>query len=255
MMGVKKAFSLKGKTALITGGGSGIGFGIAKAFVESGAKVVIAGRRKSVLEGAVQKLGSNASFQVFDVTQLSQASSLIETVEKEHGPLHILVNNAGRHLKKHAQETTNEEFGEVLNTNLVSVFNLTKAAAAGMLNRKTGCILMISSMTALFGMEKVIAYSVSKTALTGMINSLVTEYSKSNVRVNAIAPGWIESDLFFKAITEDEPRKNKIISRIAMDGFGKPEDIGYAAVYLCSDAARYVTGVVLPVDGGAAVNM
>lgn len=110
-------------------------------------------------------------------------------------------------------------------------------------------------MTALFGMDRVVAYGVSKTALTGLINGLVTEYSKSNVRVNAIAPGWIESDILFNAINSDEDRKQKIVNRIAMEGFGMPEDIGNAAIYLCSDAARYVTGVVLPVDGGSCVNM
>lgn len=255
MESVQKVFSLQGKTALITGGGSGIGFGIATAFVESGAKVIILGRREDILEKAVRMLGKKVSYKVFDVTERTKMPSLIESLETEHGPIDILVNNAGKHLKKWAQQTTDEEFLDVLETNLVSVFSLTKACAAGMLKRKSGCILMISSMAALFGVDRVVAYSVSKTALTGMINSLVTEYSKDNVRVNAIAPGWIETDIFFNAIASDEQRKNKIIGRIAMDGFGRPEDIGYAAVYLCSDAARYVTGVVLPVDGGAAVNM
>jgi len=109
-------------------------------------------------------------------------------------------------------------------------------------------------MAGLFGIDKVVAYSVSKTALTGLVNSLVTEYSKFNVRVNAIAPGWIESNMFLNAINQDEARKQQIINRIAMDHFGKPEDIGNAAVFLSSNAAKYVTGVILPVDGGANVN-
>ena len=113
---------------------------------------------------------------------------------------------------------------------------------------------MISSMTGLFGIDRVVAYGTSKSALTGLINSLVTEYSKDNIRVNAIAPGWIESNMFLQAVEKDLPRKEKIINRIAMDHFGKTEDIGNAAVFLSSDAAKYITGVILPVDGGAVVN-
>ncbi|MEP7375266.1 MAG: SDR family oxidoreductase [Chitinophagaceae bacterium] len=248
-------FSLHGKLALITGGGTGIGLGIAKAFISSGAQVIITGRRKDVLCAAVSMLGSNASYIQNDITDLEQIPLLILHVEEQFGSIDILVNNAGVHLKKWAQDTTDEEFFKVMNTNLLSVFSLTRACAERMLKRRSGCILMISSMTALFGMNQVSAYGVSKTALTGLVKALVAEYSKSNVRVNAIAPGWIESDIFFNAIDTDAERKQKIVNRIAMEGFGKPEDIGYAAVYLCSEAARYVTGVILPVDGGAAVNI
>lgn len=248
------AFSLENKLALITGGGSGIGFGIASAFINAGAKVIISGRRQEVLAKAVEQLGKNASYIVNDVTDFEAFPLVINQIEKNNGPIDILVNNAGMHLKKCAQETTDMDFFKVINTNLLSVFSLTRVCAEKMLKRRNGCILMISSMTAFFGMDRVVAYSVSKTALTGMINSLVSEYSKSNVRINAIAPGWIESDMFINAINGDAERKNKIVNRIAMDHFGKPEDIGNAALYLCSDAARYVTGVILPVDGGACVN-
>lgn len=248
------AFSLENKLAFITGGGSGIGFGIAKTFVRAGAKVVVSGRREEVLVKAVAQLGENASYIVNDVTDFDTFPLVINQIENDNGPIDILVNNAGMHLKKCAQETSDTDFFNVINTNLLSVFSLTRVCAERMLKRKSGCILMISSMTALFGMDRVVAYSVSKTALTGMINSLVTEYSKSNVRINAVAPGWIESDMFIKAIDGDLARKNKIVNRIAMDHFGQPEDVGNAALYLCSDAARYVTGVILPVDGGACIN-
>lgn len=248
-------FSLKNKVALVTGGGSGLGFGIATTFIRAGAKVVILGRREETLAQAVSRLGGNASYVVADVTDLNAFPAIINKVETDHGPLDILVNNAGMHLKKTVQETTDADFYNVINTNLLSVFSLTRACAAGMLKRKHGCILMVSSMTAFFGMEKVVAYGASKTALTGLINGLVAEYSKSNVRVNAIAPGWIESEMFRKAIDGDTARKNRITNRIAMDRFGKPDDVGNAALYLCSDAADYVTGVILPVDGGACVNL
>lgn len=249
-----KAFSLENKLALITGGGSGIGFGIAESFIRSGAKVVISGRREDVLKEASHRLGENCHYVVNDVTDLASLPGIVKHIEETYGEIDILVNNAGMHLKKCAQDTSDTEFSKVINTNLASVFSLTRTCAEKMLKRKSGCILMISSMAAFFGMDRIVAYSVSKTALTGLINSLVSEYSKSNVRVNAIAPGWIESDMFIKAIDGDPARKNKIINRIAMDHFGTPEDVGHAALYLCSDAARYVTGVVLPVDGGAVVS-
>jgi gluconate 5-dehydrogenase len=123
-----------------------------------------------------------------------------------------------------------------------------------MISRKSGSILFIGSMAGNFGIDKVVAYGTSKAALTGLMNNLVTEFSKFNVRVNTIAPGWIESEMIRKAIDADLTRKNKIVNRIAMNFFGQPEDIGNAAVYLSSPAARYVTGQVLSVDGGATVN-
>jgi gluconate 5-dehydrogenase len=248
------AFSLEGKTALITGGGTGIGLGIAKEFVNAKAKVIITGRREDVLKNACDALGENAHYVVSDLSILSAIPALVTDIESKFGSIDILVNNAGIHLKKWAQETTDEEFLKIIQTNLLSVFALTREVAKGMLERKSGSIILISSMAGLFGIDRVSAYGTSKTALIGLMNNLVTEYSRDNVRINCIAPGWITSDMFLNAINQDQERKQKIINRIALPDFGKPEDIGNAAVYLSSPAARYVTGVVLPVDGGASVN-
>ncbi|MEM9338007.1 MAG: SDR family oxidoreductase, partial [Bacteroidota bacterium] len=227
---------------------------IAKAFVAAGAKVVITGRREEPLKEAIEQLGEQASYKVNDVTDQSSLPDLVKDIESNTGPIDILVNNAGIHHKAYAQDTTDEDFERVLQTNLLSVFSLTRECARYMLKRKSGSIIMIGSMAGLFGIDRVVAYGVSKTALTGLINALVTEYSTSNVRVNAIAPGWIESNMFLNAINNDPARKQQITNRIAMDHFGQPEDIGNAAVFLGSEAARYITGVVLPVDGGATVN-
>jgi gluconate 5-dehydrogenase len=199
-------------------------------------------------------LGENANYVVSDLSILSAIPALVTNIESEFGKIDILVNNAGIHLKKWAQETTDEEFLKIIQTNLLSVFALTREVAKGMLERKSGSIILISSMAGLFGIDRVSAYGTSKTALIGLMNNLVTEYSRDNVRINCIAPGWITSDMFLNAINQDQERKQKIINRIALPDFGKPEDIGNAAVYLSSPAARYVTGVVLPVDGGASVN-
>jgi len=247
------AFSLKGKLAIVTGGGTGIGLGIAKAFIAAGA-VVITGRREHVLQEAVQILGNNAVYRVSDITKKTEIPELISELEANVGPIDILVNNAGIHHKAMAQDTSDEDFEKILQTNVMSVFSMTRECAKYMLARKSGSILMIGSMAGLFGIDKVVAYGTSKTALTGLVNALVTEYSSKNVRVNAIAPGWIESNMFLNAINKDEKRKLQITKRIAMDHFGKPSDIGNAAVFLSSEAAKYITGVILPVDGGAVVN-
>lgn len=248
------AFSLEGKTALITGGGTGIGLGIAKEFIKANAKIIITGRREDILKNACAELGENANYVVSDLSILSTIPELVTSIESKLGGIDILVNNAGIHLKKWAQETTDEEFFNIIQTNLLSVFALTREVAKGMIQRKNGSIILISSMAGLFGIDRVSAYGTSKTALIGLMNNLVTEYSRDNVRVNCIAPGWITSDMFLNAINQDTDRKQKIINRIALPDFGTPEDIGNATVYLSSHAGRYVTGIVLPVDGGATVN-
>lgn len=249
-----EVFSLKNKLALVTGGGTGIGLGISKAMVMAGARVVITGRREEVLQAAVAELGANAAYIVSDITEKGTIPQLLSSIVTQFGAIDILVNNAGMHLKKPAQETSDEEFLQLMQTNLLSVFSLTRECAKQMLERKSGSIILIGSMAGIFGVDKVVAYGTSKSALTGLMNSLVTEYSKSNVRINTIAPGWISSPMFLNAVAADPARKEKIVNRIAMDGFGTPADIGNAAVFLSSPAARYITGVLLPVDGGAVVN-
>lgn len=248
------AFSLEGKVALVTGGGEGIGLGVSKCLIEAGARVAITGRRESVLKSALTELGDNAGYFVSDVRAKDQIPGLVLTIESRMGPIDILVNNAGLHLKKAAQLTSDEEFEAVLQTNIMGVFAMTRECAKGMILRRKGCILFIGSMAGNFGIDQVVAYGTSKTALSGLMKSLVTEYSEYNVRVNLIAPGWIESKMFLGAIHEDPARKEKIVNRIAMKGFGRPEDIGNAAVFLSSEAARYITGALLSVDGGATVN-
>lgn len=246
-----KAFSLEGKKAVITGGGSGIGFAIAKTFIEAGAKVIILGRTKEKLINAQKELGEHCYYIPFDITELDKIPDLATKIEETRGPVDILVNNAGNHLKKFAVDTTDQEFQAVLNVHLMSVFALTREFAKKMIGRKRGSIILISSMTAVMGMEQVVAYSTGKTAILGMMRSMVAELASENIRINTIAPGWIETSMLHKAIDHDTPRKQKILNRIPSNTFGKPEDIGYAALYLASDAGKYINGVFLPVDGGA----
>jgi NAD(P)-dependent dehydrogenase (short-subunit alcohol dehydrogenase family) len=244
--------SLKGKIALITGGGTGIGFGIAEAFTKAGALVIITGRRESVLQSAVEKLGANAKYYVQDISIQKEIGSFIDKIENEVGGIDILVNNAGQHLKKSMSITTDEEFLSILQVHLLSAFSLSREVANRMSQRKSGNIILISSMSAVMAMSEVIAYTTAKTALIGLMRGIMAEYSLSNIRVNAIAPGWIESDMMFKAIQSDEKRRQKIMNRIPFNRFVKPQDIGNAALFLASEASAYITGVFLPVDGGAA---
>ena len=246
-------FSLHEETALITGGGTGLGLGMARCMAKAGAKVVLVGRREEELKKAAAEIGDAASYVPHDITRLDAAAELMAEATKRAGAPTILVNNAGIHLKKPAVETTPEEFNRVLQTHVAAAFALTRAALPAMLERKHGSILFTASMASLIGIPLVIAYSAAKAAYLGMVRSLATEVSADGVRVNAIAPGWIESPMLRKALDQDPPRKAKILGRTPMASFGDPDDIGWAAVYLCSPAARFVAGVVLPVDGGASI--
>lgn len=247
------AFNLTGQTALITGGGSGLGFGMAKCLVASGAKVVLVGRRKDELTKAAESLGQNAFALVGDVTKLETIPALVEQAEKLAGPISILINNAGIHLKKDAVETSDAEFAAVMQTHVFGAFALTREVACGMISRKIGSIIFTASMASLFGINKVVAYAAAKSAYVGLVRTLAVEFGASGVRVNAIAPGWIHSEMSAKALDGDPARKAKILGRTPLNRLGEADDIGWSAVYLCSPAAKFVTGVVLPVDGGVSI--
>ncbi|MEA5461731.1 SDR family oxidoreductase [Arcicella sp. LKC2W] len=246
-------FSLKGKIALITGGGSGIGYDIAECMVASGATVVITGRREFALKEAIDKLGKNAHYVVNDVTELEKLEGLVAEIESRFGTIDILVNNAGINMKKPALEVTDEDFSKIIHTNLSAVFALTRAVAKGMVARQSGSIIMISSMAAYYGIDRVVAYAASKSGVEGMVKVLASEFSKFNVRINAIAPGFIETSMMKTAMGSDPDRMNRALNRTPMAKFGKPADIGWAAVFLASEGAGYITGASLPVDGGNSI--
>ncbi len=247
------AFNLTGQAALITGGGSGLGLGMAKCLVTSGAKVILVGRRKEELTKAAESLGQNAFALVGDVTKLETIPALVEQAEKLVGPVSILVNNAGIHLKKDAVETSDAEFALVMQTHVFGAFALTREVARGMIERKSGSIIFTASMASLFGINKVVAYAAAKSAYVGLVRTLAVEFGASGVRVNAIAPGWIHSEMSAKALDGDPARKAKILGRTPLNRLGDADDIGWSAVYLSSPAAKFVTGVVLPVDGGVSI--
>jgi len=249
----KSAFDLAGQAALITGGGTGLGLGMARCFVAAGARVVLVGRRQGELDKACAALGGNTFALAGDVTRLETAPALVDRAEKLAGPLTILVNNAGVHLKKPAVDTSDADFAGVLQTHLFGAFALTREAGRRMVGRQAGCVLFTASMASLIGLPQVVAYAAAKSAYLGLVRTLAAEWGPHGVRVNAIAPGWIASDMLDQALSGDSKRKAKVLGRTPMARFGDPDDIGWAAVYLASPAAKFVTGVVLPVDGGAAI--
>jgi gluconate 5-dehydrogenase len=247
------AFQLDDELALITGGGTGLGLAIACCLAQAGARVVLTGRREDVLKDAILAIGSQASYFPHDVTCLDEAPALIERIANQFGPISIPINNAGIHLKKPAMDTGGQEFLGVLTTHVLGAHALMRAVAPGMIGRHHGSILFIASMASLFGLPLTLAYSAAKSAYLGMVRTLATELSPHGVRVNAIAPGWIETAMSRNAMKSDPQRERRILERTPMGRFGEPADIGWAAVYLCSPAAKFVTGVVLPVDGGVSI--
>lgn len=245
------AFRLDGEVALITGGGSGLGLGMAKALHAAGTQVVLVGRRAELVQTAAEELGEGAYWEAADVTQFDTIPDLVARVIAKTGKVSILLNNAGNNFKKFAVDTEVGEFSNLLDTHVLAAHALTRAVLPGMLAAGHGNILFTASMVSFIGMPGVIAYSAAKSAYVGMVRALSVEVAGQGVRVNAIAPGWIESPMLRKALDGDPARSNRILQRTPMNRFGEAEDIGLAAVYLCSPAAKFVTGVVLPVDGGA----
>lgn len=252
-MSTPSAFSLQGQTALVTGGGTGIGLAIAQCLAACGAKVIVAGRREQELASAVAAIGPAASAQVLDVTDLGSIPVVTEQLRASHGPIGILINNAGINIKKPFAETNDAELISVLQTNVVGANALTHALLPQLRESGAGSVVFISSMAALFGIPKVTAYSISKTALTGAVRALAVELGTDNIRVNAVAPGWIDTDMSRRSFAGDPARKQKILERTALGRLGDTCDIGWTVAWLCSPAAKFVTGTIIPVDGGASI--
>lgn len=246
-------FSLKDKRVLISGGGSGIGLAISESIIEAGGQIIMIGRNEANLKTATERLGSNAHYVVQDITALAAIPQMVIDIEGRFGPIDVLVNNAGINMKKPSLEVSDEDFARVLNTNITAAFSLTREVAKGMISRKAGSILMISSMAAYYGLDRVPAYTAAKAAIEGLVKTLAVEWGPHQIRVNAIAPGFIDTAMMQTAMQSDPARMNKALGRTSLGYFGKPEHIGHAAVFLSSEAAAYITGVSLRVDGGNAI--
>lgn len=243
----------KKRTALVTGGASGLGLAIARKFVACGISTLIVGRDEQKLKKASESLGPLCIPYNFDLTALDQIPGMVKDLSEKYGPLDILVNNAGIHLKKPLLEVSDDEFQKIIKTNLLAVFSLTREVARTMVARKSGNVLLISSMAAQYGIPLVVAYSAAKSAIEGMTKAMAVELSPMGVRVNCIAPGFITTAMSSGAMDDDPERKRKALSRTPLGKFGCPDDVADAAYFLTSDEANYITGTILPVDGGNAI--
>lgn len=241
------------RVAIVTGGGSGLGLAITEKLVDTGITTVIVGRDEAKLAAARDKLGDLCIPLKGDLTDLGSIPELVEQVYRKYGSIDILVNNAGINMKKEFTEVTDEEFQRILLTNVTAVFALSREVAKRMIEKGTGGIINISSMASQYGIPKVIAYTASKSAIEGMTRAMAVDLSPKGIRVNCIAPGFIATDMSARALDNDPERKQKVLSRTPMGTLGCPCDVGEAALFLASDAAKFITGVVLPVDGGNSI--
>lgn len=241
------------RIAIVTGGSSGIGLAIAEKFVQAGIQTIIIGRDAEKLSAAGDQLGPLCRPIAQDLNDLAAIPALVNDIALEYGRIDILVNNAGINMKKEFTDVTDEEFAGILHTNLQSVFAVCREVARVMIPQGKGNIINISSMAAQYGIPKVIAYTASKSAIEGMTKAMAVELSPMGILVNCIAPGFIATDMSSKALNGDAERKQKVFARTPLGRLGEPADIGDAALFLASDQAKYVTGVVLPIDGGNSI--
>ena len=243
-------FRLDGKAALVTGASGGIGAAIARALHEQGAKVVLSGTRQERLEELAGALGEGAFVCSADLRDAAEPSALVEAAEEIAGPLHILVNNAAMTRDMLALRMSDLDWQAVLDIDLSAPFRLARAALRGMIRRRAGRIINISSIVGATGNAGQANYAAAKAGLVGMSKSLAQEVASRGITVNVVSPGFVDT-----AMTEalSEAQKAKLAEQIPLGRIGQPEDIAGAVIYLASDAAAWVTGATLHVNGGMAM--
>ena len=248
-------FDLTGRVAIVTGGNGGIGRAIALGFAEAGATVAVWGRNEEKNQRVLSELkamGARSMALTVDMTDRAGFEPAFNKVESELGSVNILVNNAGiASLSGGIMGEQPEDWDRVLETNLTSVFLLSKLAAGSMMRQKNGKIVNIASMYSLFGSGMVPSYSASKGAIVQLTKSMAIEFAPHNIQVNAIAPGWIETEMTVPVRTS--PMNDEILSRTPAGRWGQPEELAGAAIYLASRASDFVTGDTIRVDGGYAI--
>ena len=244
-------FSLEGKVALVTGGATGIGQGIALALAAAGADIASVARRSSDETVAkVQALGRRAVSIQADLTSLEPLERVLDETTAALGPVDILVNNAGIIRRADAVDFTEQDWDDVMNVNLKVLFFLSQAAVKRMIaDQRGGKIINTASMLSFQGGIRVPSYTASKSGVAGLTRLMANEWGKHGINANAIAPGYFATDNT-QALQDDPVRSKEILGRIPAGRWGQPADIGGAAVFLSSSASDYVQGIVLPVDGG-----
>jgi 2-dehydro-3-deoxy-D-gluconate 5-dehydrogenase len=248
-------FDLANKVAIVTGGTSGIGFGIAKGFIRAGARVALIGRDEARGGKALEALGAGdaAIYIKADISVGEQCHRMVGEVEKHFGSVDILVNNAGMNIRHHAQDYSHAEWHQVIDTNLSSAFYCAQAVYPAMVRAKGGKIIHIGSMLSLFGTTYGAGYAASKGGIVQLGRALAVEWAPQNIQVNTLLPGWIETELTAEAKKLFPDLEAGILSRTPQARWGRPEDLAGIAVALCSSACDFITGTAIPVDGGYSI--
>jgi 2-deoxy-D-gluconate 3-dehydrogenase len=241
-------FDLKGRTALVTGGNGGIGLGMARGLAQAGAQLAIAGRDPEKNRAAAKALDAIA-IEV-DVTDEGSCRAMVDEAAKHLGRLDILVNNAGINIRKAPQDYTLEEWHKVMDTNLTSAFVASQAAYPHFRKAGRGKVVNIGSMMSIFGGGYLAPYGASKGAIVQLTRALASAWAKDNIQVNAVLPGWIDTDLTRRAREELKGLNDRVLSRTPAGRWGEPADLAGIGVFLCSAASDFVTGTAIPVDGG-----
>jgi gluconate 5-dehydrogenase len=250
-------FSLSGRVALVTGASRGLGLAMAEALADHGALVVINGRDRVALEDAARRIsrdGRRIATAAFDVADASASRAAVEAIGKAHGRLDILVSNAGIQHRVPLVEWSDADFDRVIAVNLTGCFRLARDAARLMLAQRHGRIINTGSVAAILGRPTIHAYVAAKAGLHGLTRSMAAELGRHGITVNAIAPGYFATELN-QALLADEKFTSWVESRTPAGRWAKPEELGGAVVFLASDAASYVNGHVLAVDGGLSVSL
>ena len=243
-------FDLTGRVAVVTGGNGGIGLGMAKGLAAAGAAVVLAARNAQKAKAVVAELGGKSVFIALDVADEASCREMIARVAERSGRLDVLVNNAGTSIRKPPQNYTAAEWHAVLETNLTGAFLCSQAAHPIMKGSGGGKMINIGSMFALFGSGYAAPYAASKGALVQLTKSLAVAWAEDNIQVNAVLPGWIDTELTRDARRQVAGLHERVLARTPAGRWGVPEDLAGIAVFLASAASDFITGAAIPVDGG-----
>jgi 2-dehydro-3-deoxy-D-gluconate 5-dehydrogenase len=249
-------FELGGKVAVVTGGNGGIGLGMARGLAEAGAGIAIVGRNEAKSAAAVAELkeaGTKAISVTADVTDKAAVTAMVERVRRQLGRIDILVNNAGINIRKSPHALDLEEWDSVIRTNLTSAFLCSQAAYPAMKETGGGKIINIGSMMSIFGASFAPAYAASKGGIVQFTRSCAVAWAADNIQVNAVLPGWIDTDLTRRARQEIDGLHDKVLARTPAARWGAIADFAGVAVFLSSSASDFVTGTAIPVDGGFSI--
>ncbi|MGH7155602.1 MAG: SDR family NAD(P)-dependent oxidoreductase [Acetobacteraceae bacterium] len=251
-----KLFDLKGRVAIVTGGNGGIGLGMADGLAAAGADIILAGRNAEKANAALaslQKHGTRAAFITTDITRAQDCRDLIAQAVSRFGRLDILINNAGTSVRKMPQDFTEQEWHQVLDTNLTGAFLCSQAAYPPMKQAGGGKMINIGSMMSIFGAPYATPYAASKGGIVQMTRALATAWARDNIQVNAVLPGWIDTDMTRTARRQVEGLHERVEARTPAGRWGMPADMAGIAVFLASAASDFVTGAAIPVDGGFSI--